>query len=308
MKLFFLSILVLLGASGLKSQTSMYHPFPESNAAWNTNYYFYCFGWGFEDDYYSYTIGADTIIGSATYRTLIVPFWFNSGVSHCTGQAGYKGAYRQDTTLRKVFIIPPGDSTEQLLYDFNLQVGDTCKGYLMRYCPGLDYIVDNVDSILIGNQYRKRWHFPQYLMDMYIIEGIGSSEGLLEWPCTTIANDGPQYKLTCFQQNGILQYQDSAFVNGNCDLILRADEINVPNLISIAVNASGDLQMSITNPLLENSIISVYNSSGKLLFSKNILNGETVFLTERIYSAGIYYYNIITASGNALSGKFIQMK
>jgi hypothetical protein len=306
MKFIFCSIVLLLSYSGIKSQTSVYHPFPETNAVWNTNYYFYCFGWGFEDDYYSYTIGNDTIIASTTYHTFNVPLWFNSGVSHCTGQAGYKGAFRHDASLRQVFIIPPGDSIEQLLYDFDLQLGDTCKGYLMRYCPGLNYIVDNIDSVLIDNQFRKRWHFPQYLMDMYIIEGIGSSEGLLEWPCTTIATDGPQYKLTCFQQNGILLYQDSSFTNGNCNVIINVNELSVNNSISITNSESGQLKLVINDPQFVNSYIFIYNSSGRLLFSKNIINGENVVLSDGNYSAGIYYYKIINPSGKGFSGKFIQ--
>lgn len=117
------------------AQTSVYHPFPDSNAVWNIESSFQCWT-GIPATvytYYSLTFGQDTIINSQVYHTLTVPFLLTDSTG-CSS-AGvtldvYKGAIRQDTSLKKVFIVPPFNSTEQLLYDFTMQVGDTVKGYL----------------------------------------------------------------------------------------------------------------------------------------------------------------------------------
>ncbi|MBK6397641.1 MAG: hypothetical protein IPF75_05100 [Bacteroidetes bacterium] len=51
-----------------------------------------------------------------------------------------------------------------MLYDFNLEVGDTVHGYLgsWLFSNNLD-TVTAIDSILVGNSYRKRWSIcPNY--------------------------------------------------------------------------------------------------------------------------------------------------
>jgi hypothetical protein len=40
----------------------------------------------------------------------------------------YAASIRQDTAARKVYIVPRNQTSEQLLYDFNMQVGDIFMG------------------------------------------------------------------------------------------------------------------------------------------------------------------------------------
>src|SRR5258705_7649220 len=134
------------------AQTSVYHPFPDSSAIWNfhTTQWICNFG-GTIHSYYSITISGDTLISSQVYHKLLTPFVQSIIMGNCTPYiySGYKGAIRQDTADRKVFFVPPSASNEQLLYDFNMQVGDTVKGYLESWALPSD-TVQSIDSVLVG--------------------------------------------------------------------------------------------------------------------------------------------------------------
>jgi hypothetical protein len=63
------------------------------------------------------------------------------------------------------------------LYDFTLGVGDTLESSISY--P--DLIISEIDSVLVGEEYRKRFHFSNG--DGYcnwMVEGIGHERGLIE--------------------------------------------------------------------------------------------------------------------------------
>lgn len=139
--------------------------------------------------------------------------------------SGYQGAIRQDTVNRTVFIIPPTTITEQLLYDFTMEVGDTVRGYIETNTNPKD-VVESIDSVIVGNNYHKRWNInPNYFIS--IIEGIGSTYGLIEYSPGGVV-DWADIDITCFQQNGVLLYPDTAT---NCRLItsIHPGEMNNDN-------------------------------------------------------------------------------
>lgn len=131
--------------------------------------------------YYSYYWGGDTIIDSNNYKKLMSSGWTFTGDIICENPPnpiiGYVGAIREDTVANKVFFRPTwGFPVDTLLYDYNLNVGDTIKGYL----PSFNNItVDSIDSVLIGNTYHRRWILDNQ-EEGAIIEGIGSTYGLIE--------------------------------------------------------------------------------------------------------------------------------
>jgi len=183
MKKLLLLILLLINFFA-RSQTSIYHPFPDSNATWNVDYTCCwggaCLWWVQHEEQFSYTYGADTSINGFTYHQVLRPFIvrLDTCVQTIT-PTGYRGGIRQDTSLRKVFFIPAGSSNEVLLYDFNLQINDTVKGFLVS--SGYGPVISEIDSMLINGNYRKRWKWQWDIGDTgYLIEGIGSSLGLLE--------------------------------------------------------------------------------------------------------------------------------
>jgi hypothetical protein len=264
-----LSILILYSSLAF-SQTSVYHPFPDSNAQWNVelDYYVYCTPFTYNSiTTYSYVFGADTVIGSYTYHQLYVPAYqsYYSGApcyNDTVAAGSYIGSIRQDTAARKVYYVFPVDTAEQLLYDFNLSVGDTIRGYLARDCNSgsMDQTVVSIDSILIGSDYRTRWNFG--LSSAYsIIEGIGSTKGLLEPVCELI--DGPIYALDCFKQNDTVYYPS---LSTTCDLeTSTVNFVLTDNSFSIFPNPAQDYFTITGYGLLE-----IYSLQGSRVYSENL--------------------------------------
>ena len=73
-----------------------------------------------------------------------------------------------------------GDNKD-LLYDFNLRLNDIISiGHPAEH--KFEYFVDSTDSVLVGSEYRKRYHFKPVISGhypFYVIEGIGSGSALL---------------------------------------------------------------------------------------------------------------------------------
>ena len=224
-----------------KAQTSVYHPFPDSAATWNIDASKWCgLGFDFWQHLYSITISGDTLINANKYHKLSVPAEIvkTNGMCDSSGtwvQKGYyAGSFREDRPAKKVYFIPPAHTNEQLLYDFNLQVGDSVKGYIKSF-TGTPETVKAIDSVLVGNTYRKRWKINS-VYDIYIIEGIGSTYGLIKATPGT-STDPHLYLITCFSQNGIPLYPSTST---NCDLIITSDERPVKDkpVINIFPNPS----------------------------------------------------------------------
>lgn len=274
MKHVLLLIAILLTLSA-KTQTKVYHPFPDSNVVWNIDSYQWCGGFGFDvwEHLYSIKISGDTIINSANYHKLQVPVEVIKSSGQCsvsgtwTIPGYYIGSIRQDISNKKVFFIPPTKTTEQLLYDFNMDVGDTVRGFTE---PGKDDIVKSIDSVLVGTDYRKRWNInPCY--GIFFIEGIGSTYGLIEQSPGCIT-DARTYAISCFHQNGQTLYPNTTT---NCELITSINSIE-KNISSINIfpnpnNGNFVLELSST----KKQLLQVFDVTGKLMFTEFIQNGKT---------------------------------
>jgi hypothetical protein len=205
------------------AQSNVYHPFPTSNAIWREHLGDYqCSCKNFQ-----YYIAGDTIISGLRYQEIR-----QSGANlvenpqgFCTFQIYnyfnlYVGAYRNDSVNMKVFMIPADSLNEHLLYDFDLKLNDPLPPSLLGNSAG-EYYVTVIDSILIGNEYRRRIIYSQDTLFAYywgcFIEGMGSEYGLLgnngslsmPFECGTT--------LLCFKQNNQTVYPDT---NYTCNLVV----------------------------------------------------------------------------------------
>ena len=295
-KLFFFG--VVLAVFSANAQTTVYHPFPDSNAVWNVNFWMGCWG-GVSNDNYSITFSGDTIVGSQSYHKLVTPYVQSNSTGNCgTVATGYKGAIRHDAINKKVYFIPPATSAEQLLYDFTMQVGDTVRGYLETY-TNPDEVVQAIDSVLIGNSYRKRWIINTcYNIDF--IEGIGSTYGLIQSSpgCVT---DLPDLSITCFQQNGQALYPDT---NTNCGLITSVNTISkVAGEIKIFPNPS---QGSFTICFEQSMNIKEWGITdmlGKAIFRIQANNQTNIKINN--LPSGTYILNAIDKENKSMNRKIV---
>ncbi|MEI7492168.1 MAG: T9SS type A sorting domain-containing protein [Bacteroidota bacterium] len=295
-KLFF--FLLILWNSNSNAQTENYHPFPDSNAQWNID--FRVFGWpGTYEALYSIEISGDTLINSQQYHKLNTPYIQTSGKSKANLiYAGYKGAIRQDTVNRKVYIIPPSELTEQLLYDFTLLPGDTVKGFIETYGDQKDVVI-SVDSVLVGNNYRKRWNI-NLSYQISLIEGVGSTYGLIEKSPGQGA-DYPDISISCFRQNFNTIYPDTTT---NCDIITQINPVLKSNeLIKAYPNPSnGILNIEVDQPKMVKKI-QVTDLLGNIVFLKE----ENIPYNLKIenLSAGIYFLSVIDLENKWITKKIL---
>lgn len=309
MKQFFPFLILLFArlVPSAQAQTSIYHPFPDSIVVWNVDFRVWntCGTLGDEESY-SYILNGDTVINSLSYHKVIVPFIQLYGCPITNMNiSGFRGSVRQDISIRKVFFIPPLDSVEQVLYDFNLQIGDTLKGYLARNCSlgGNTDIISGIDSILVGNTYRKRWAISvmSFSPHAYLIEGISSSWGLLESPCLLI--DGPEYTLTCFKQNDNVIYPDTTT---SCNLITTISGVSSKSIsLSIYPNPFHTNATIQVNPEFEKGKLKFYNSLGLLVREEDISQRKTFTLFRKDLPSGIFFLQLINDNGQIITQKLI---
>jgi hypothetical protein len=190
-----------------------YHPFPTGNASWNNLTWAQ---WGPSPEQIhlinsQYIMEGDTLIEGKEYQKI-----FMASVDLGMFEPLYIGGLREDQD-KNIYFFPydiglptyspsvfPTDTAETLLYTFNnLQVGMT-----LPINQGMtELTVLSIDSVLIGNSYRKRYEIVQngtLFGPNYWIEGIGCIKDLFmpftyefEWALYTLCfTDTATYHLS----------------------------------------------------------------------------------------------------------------
>ncbi len=297
MKHIYTLLLGIFLCSSAWAQTSVYHPFPDSNAVWNV------FAQGccanncatppfpnpvMQDFVMSYFLAGDTLINNMTYQKLLKS---GSAHEHCYFGTGvnnwnffnndYTGGIRQDTSLRRVYFIYDNNSTECLLYDFNLVVGDTAGGNCIF--PNDCGVITSIDSVFIGGSYRNRFNFAG-LMPYSLIEGIGSTSGLLE-PLCPFEYFGV---LNCMTHNGQVLYTDSVSI---CNNFTNTETINdqleihvVPNPFTTSVTVHLGSKISSGKWIM-------YDLVGNKV-KEGLVDNQEISIERGSLNAGMYFLQI----------------
>ncbi len=160
-KLLILPILILYGmvchSQGFVSEANQ----------WNVMIYDYYYGYNTE----VFKIEEDSLLNSMAYKKV----WW----SHDTAMAiwTFQGLLREESNI--VYYVPP-EGSEGVLYDFNLDTGDTCWIKNM-WCGDTEVqvIINDIDTVQYYGVERKRWYIdnPMNGLVEYWIEGIGSTFG-----------------------------------------------------------------------------------------------------------------------------------
>ncbi len=298
-------VLALLKGQFLKAQA--YIPFPDSNAMWTDRIYDPSCGITPLCSINQYRISGDTVINAISYKTLTKSGYLVSQNNQYTFYSEYAGGFRQEITNKRVFYFPPYGYIQKdtLLYDFNLNVGDSLpQTYLY---PGnlCDAIVDIIDSVAIGTSYHKRFHISTVGSppwgQTWLIEGIGCTHGLLGGFC--FGWEGSQ-DLTCFTQGDTINYPG---YSSDCDIITSVSYLrNNPEAIVLSPNPANNM-LSITFPInFHYAEIEIYDNFGLKFYcySGEIINGN--FLVPVLsWAEGIYILKVKTFTETMIFKKFI---
>lgn len=183
-----------------QSKAQNTYTFPDTDAYWNM----FDAVWGNLSVDNPIGVVGDTTINSIQYIKIC-----QSTDTLFEYQADYPFycAVREDDS--KYYFVFPNQTTEILYYDFTMEVGDTIQYPTTLFSVKLTVV--EKDSILIGNNYRKRitlakneigWDYQVW------IEGIGSLYGLCYVQNYTIDS---YHATSCFHQNDSLVYLNPQF-------------------------------------------------------------------------------------------------
>ncbi len=171
---------------------------------------------------------------------------------------------------KTVQYIPKGGTNPITIYDFNINIGDTIKGY----SEWNSFVVGVIDSVEICCKYHKRYSefgsgFPSNFWDPALIEGVGYSNGLLGY-FQSFENFETTYTLESYWERSDPDcegcYFPDAVKNYNSE-----PEI-FPNPFNDHININSE------QPLLNYRI---YNLYGKLVKSEN-----SQFTSDKILETG----------------------
>lgn len=176
----FVIILLLIFVLNVNAQ---YLPFIESEKSWLELVENELGVWFLDD----HQLTGDTTIGDYTYKKLelikssdpnaVLPYYF--------------GAIRENIDERKVYIVFAGQTSELLLYDFTLEVGEEHTFHHCYYAaptPSIPatFIVDSIGVYIDQNGLNRKVWYLNYSHNGVvgrIVEGVGSNTGIFSYSC-----------------------------------------------------------------------------------------------------------------------------
>ncbi len=295
--LFFVSVMLNL-FQHLFAQTNIYHPFPEDTANWVIDSYdsHNCYNvTNFASNYcgsWIYLMKGDTIINSISYNKIyylggVKLYYIQSppnpiiGCQGCSGNYSYAFAIRQDSINKKVYYIDSNMTSDTLLYNFNLTVGDTLP---LTFGNQLAYptTISSIDSIFISNSYHKRFNLNNNYHTL--IEGVG-------WDCDLrliFFMGYASYGLGCFDAN-------HSFYSGECGITVTSNS-EIENNFSFSISPNPSTGIFTLKISQTNSQLSIANIFGEKIMEAKIISEETKINLEH-FNSGIYFLTLKNENG-----------
>ena len=310
-----LSLILLLNLLKVnEGKAQAYIPLLNDSIYWDVSYYdmFVMFCTEYNDPGkgpYRYSLDGDTIINGTNYKKFksysfyslqqqpspnCPPFAIQTFTS--TSFFNY-GFLREDTTARKVYTYDINSSIENLLYDFNTQIGDT-----LNYINNGYFIVDTIYNIVTLDGKTRKFvgsnTFGNISYD-YFIEGLGGIAGPFHYPFS-VFEFGPWLMCTSdLNQNQIYQPNLNVFCYN------FATGINsIPNdqyTLKIEPNPSTDYVNILVNQLFGNIDQVVFHDLlGNVVLSQKQSNKIS---TQNLQS-GIYFIKVQNENGKMATVKY----
>jgi hypothetical protein len=233
----------------------------------------------------SFKLEGDTVWNGKTYKNL---YTCDADPSVSNWDIGSDYLYREEAG--KVFKVNFWSEQEELVYDFNLNIGDSV--YVDSIYANAYAYVTLVDSIIIDGAYHKQIHFdsPQ---DIWV-EGLGSLHSPFNPIQYSFLIPGGFELLCVTNQNGTIYmnpsyhkcYIDTTYITSQPELFQSSSEIKVSNnpmktfsLIKIQGSVDGFEKYSL------------FNSCGMMIKSGTIKDNTFTIQRENL-SSGIYFLKV----------------
>ena len=208
--------------------------------------------------------------------------------SKWSGNNQFIGKIRTNETNSKLYFIEPDSTTELLIMDLDLAVGDS---FNIKTYYNQNRII-YVDSVYEFNR-KKHIQFDELAgisngTKKMFIEGVGTNWGF---------ESDYTYLIVCKYDDLIQTYsfeneyiKDCSFKNVNINNYIWKDNIKIyPN------PAFEQIIINISETLTEDIYLSIYNTLGVKVLNKTLSDSETV-LNLSHFSTGLYYFKFQTSN------------
>ena len=254
-------------------------------------------------DYTTYTTSffkfdGDTIIDGELYQMVLISEdefqeeWFFYG--------SFIREENKKVYLREYF------GEEGLIYDFNLQLGDTVVVNNPRAVSEVALVLTEIDSVETTDGYRDRWKLTndEFMIPEYWIEGIGSMGGVLNSSTEVFGGLCGTYILLCEEESDNTIYLNPEYeycyyllLDDGADMEVQENTFNViyrpsNQMVELVFNENEKRSIHITD--MQGRMISqVQSTENNVQLS---LNGN---------SKGLYIISVLQNDGHIISKKLM---
>ena len=268
------SLLAGLALLPLSSFAQQYVPLLDSTRTWNTSRQ--C-AWGGQNDcithrFFTYSLHGDSVIGNETYTKVRWQgsyYEWSQGGAVCDNNTHYFNDFHSlvRESNKQVWRYDQ-NGPEELIYDFNLSVGDTLPDTYM-------VTIGSIDSVLIGSTYHKRFNLVDG-MATYIVEGIGTDLGLFEPKEQVFECGWSQNATVC--EDGLMIWPATNH-GDTCPAVITSIEqmgSALENTLTVYPNPTqGTLNVSLPSISGNNGMLQVYQIDGRLLMQQSVSAEQT---------------------------------
>jgi hypothetical protein len=245
------------------------------------------------NEFVNYLVGSDTVMNGQVYKKIYENSqgyfsWQSPPPAACSGtfsSVDTLPSYYMRSADKKMFMRLPGDTAEVLLYDFNLSIGQALPITYNNFSP--DILVTSIDSIYTPYGYRKKFLLNGAASAQFLLEGIGSSNGFIEY-IPLMLECG--YNLACFSYNDTSYFPSSGMA---CNLMVGQQAVNESIQIDVSPNPFYDRTMLYASYGLRNAALSIWNGQGQLVFEQYPINGNRCEIQGSNFLPGIYLAKLI---------------
>jgi len=291
MKRLFLVIVAIVFTLAIYSQEIV-----NSNKLWSIMEE-HCQPWGsnYSTEFFRFDI--DTIVEGKSYKKVWIAedenheewFFYGAFIREEEGNVYYKEMFEE----------------EGLIYDFNLEIGDSVVVNNPRAAGELTLMLAEIDLVELEVGTRERWRLVSsiYTDYEYWIRGIGSQTGVINSGTGVYGGLCGLFTLLCEKDNEELVYQNPDF--GSCYLFITdTDENDLNENESLFLISYNDINKTVRLKM-DNSntkTVIILNITGKIIVNEQI--GNSIFTYSFFdYPTGIYVITII--DGRNMSSKKI---
>ncbi len=240
-----------------------------------------------------YLMEGDTIFNNETYKKI-----YRCDYSPSIYNKVFLGGIREDSLNKVYFYLGSNMSlftadllqpmTTYLLYDFSLNIGDVLN---VVNSQNSIQTLQTIDSVLVGNTYRKRWIFNGVNgLNREWIEGIGDVQGLF-FPLQYTFED--QQLLSCYEDDALF-WNNPQLSGADCFTVgIDDSESQINTIVNVYPNpVLNKLSIEIPNNVNEDFEIELFDITGRSVKSKTYSNQKKIDVNIGDLNKGIYILRI----------------